>query len=271
MGIVNAAKKAADGLRNIQQSTKLRFDEQLGLIGLRQDQIETQSLQELKDSLERINDAINNPDGFPKFNIGIGGQAGLPYISQGAAKAHYQITILPTLLERKKIILDRIRLLEKNEKIETLQELINKKVVDKEVRENLTKELNQYITESQDIKEQYQQVIKAQSEQLEKSDSEKIKLSMELWEKRSKVIRSFLERESAATIIGAILLIIIALAHVASLVFKLPIPETLDSAFLLILGYFFGQSTNRNSSTKDSQESINLTRERESDRPTKTI
>ena len=84
----------------------------------------------------------------------------------------------------------------------------------------------------------------------------------------SKVLLSFIERESAATIIGAILLIIIALAHVASLAFKLSIPETLDSAFLLILGYFFGQSTNRDSSTKDSQENINLTIERESVRPT---
>ena len=96
MGIGDIAKKAADGLRNIQQSTKLRFDEQLAMIGLSQDQIETQSLQELKDSLERINDAINNPDGFPKFNIAIGGAAGQPYITQGVAKAHYQITILPT-------------------------------------------------------------------------------------------------------------------------------------------------------------------------------
>ncbi|MGK7897881.1 MAG: hypothetical protein AB4372_30750 [Xenococcus sp. (in: cyanobacteria)] len=259
MGIGNLAKKAAEGLKNIQQATKLQFDEQLALIGLKQDQIETQSLQELKDSLERINDAINNPDSFPKFNIGIGGPAGIPYVTQGAAKAHYQITILPTLLERKKIILDRIRLLEKNEKVETLQEFINKKVIDKEVKENLTKELNQYITESQDIKEQYQQVIKAQSEQLEKSDSEKMKLSMELWERRSKVLLSFLERESAATIIGAILLIIIALAYVASLVFGISIPETLNSAFLLILGYFFGQSTNRDSSTKNSQEDENDT------------
>ena len=75
---------------------------------------------------------------------------------------------------------------------------------------------------------------------------------MELWERRSKVLRSFLERESAATIIGAILLIVITLAHIASLAFGLSIPETLNSAFLLILGYFFGQSSNQNSSTKDS-------------------
>lgn len=249
MGIVEGVKRASVGLQNLQQGLKVQFEEQLSLLGLSKAQIESQSLQELKDSLERINDAINNPDGFPKFNVSIGGESGLPYITQGAAKAHYQITILPTLLERKKLILDRIRLSEDSEKVESLQDLIHRKVADEETQDRLKKELNNYISESQNLKEQYQQVINAQSAQLEESEAEKLKLSVELWERRSKVLLSFLERESAATIIGAVLLIIIAVGHLAALGFEFTIPETLDSAFLLILGYFFGQSTSKSSTT----------------------
>lgn len=250
MGLGEEVRRSSAGLQNFQQGIKVQFEEQLSLLGLSEAQIGSQSLQELKDSLERINDAINNPDGFPKFNISIGGKAGVPYITQGTTEAHYQVTILPTLLERKKLILHRIRLLEDSEKVESLQDLIHRKVADEETQERLKKELNNYISESQNLKEQYQQVINAQSAQLEESEAEKLRLSVELWERRSKVLLSFLERESAATIIGAVLLIIIAIGHLIALGFDFIIPETLDSAFLLILGYFFGQSTSK-SSTSD--------------------
>jgi hypothetical protein len=247
----DTGKSFSDRSKGIQQALGIQYEEQLTLLGLGKAQIEGQTIQELKDSLERVNDAIANPDSFPKFNIAFGGMAGIPYVTKGDSEAHYQITILPTLLERKKLILERIRSSENNEKVESLQDLINKKLIDKDDQERLKKELNQYILESQSLKEQYQQVINVQSEQIEKTETEKLKLSVELWERRSKVFLSFLERESAATIIGAILLILIAFAHIVAIGFKITIPETLNSAFLLILGYFFGQSTNQASSTKN--------------------
>ena len=66
---------------------------------------------------------------------------------------------------------------------------------------------------------------------------------MELFERRSKVWFSLLERESAATILGGILLFIILITHVTAIFAKFSIPEILNNAFLIILGYFFGQST----------------------------
>ncbi len=218
----NVLQKANDGFRKIQQSAKLKFDEELDQISLKQNQIETQSLQELKHSLEKINDAINNPENFVQLNIAIDSKSGQPYFTQDTKKAICQMTIIPTLIERKKLILDRIRLLGNSEKkVDDLQEFIK----------------------------QYDGVIKVQTQQLEKYYNEKMYLAKELAQIHNKfqlsLLKTFLERESAATIIGIILLIIIVLAHVVSLAFTLSIPEILNSAFLIILGYFFGKSGDR--------------------------
>lgn len=241
-----------DPFKDIRKQAKQQYETELHSIGLGQAQLLGQSLPELRDSLERINDAIKNPDSFPKFNIAMGGRVGVPYVTSRTAESHYQVTILTTLLERKKLILDRIRDLESNDKFDSLHDLINKKVSDPEVQEKLSEELNRYVVDSHNLKEQYQQVVNAQSDQLEQSEADKLKLSMELWERRSKMLLPFLERESAATIIGAILLLIIALAHLIALGFNLVVSQTLDSAFLLILGYFFGQSTSQNSTNRSS-------------------
>jgi len=39
--------------------------------------------------------------------------------------------------------------------------------------------------------------------------------------------------------------LIILVAHVTAIFSKFSIPEILNNAFLIILGYFFGQSTNK--------------------------
>ena len=73
---------------------------------------------------------------------------------------------------------------------------------------------------------------------------------IELLERRSKVWLSFLERESAATIIGSVLIIIITVAQIIAVFHSIPPSDILNNAFLLILGYFFGQTTNKASSPR---------------------
>ncbi len=68
-------------------------------------------------------------------------------------------------------------------------------------------------------------------------------------ERRSKIWLSFLERESVATILGGVLLIVITLAQIGAMLFKIAPSDTLNNTFLVVLGYFFGQSTSRTSST----------------------
>jgi hypothetical protein len=70
-----------------------------------------------------INEAIKHPESFGSlsFKLSAGGKV---YVTNSKSDAQFEIGILPLLLDRKKFILERIRLLSSNEKIETIQDLI---------------------------------------------------------------------------------------------------------------------------------------------------
>jgi hypothetical protein len=65
---------------------------------------------------------------------------------------------------------------------------------------------------------------------------------IEVFERRSRVLQTFLERQSVATIVGAVLLIAIFALIAVSSAFNTSVPELISNAFLVILGYFFGQA-----------------------------
>ena len=92
------------------------------------------------------------------------------------------------------------------------------------------------------VSDQYQLIFSLKNCSKTKTELERLK--MELFERKSKVWLSLLERESAATILGGFLLLIILIVHVTAIFAKFSMPEILNNAFLIILGYFFGQSTN---------------------------
>lgn len=139
--------------------------------------------------------------------------------------------------------MERIRTLSANEKIESIQNLIIK-VSDEDLKVKLNQEVADLKSEAQCLREQSKEVDQEQVQEAIKTQADVERLKIELFERRTKVWFSLLERESAATIIGGILLLIIIVAHVTAIFSKFSIPEILNNAFLIILGYFFGQSTN---------------------------
>ena len=60
---------------------------------------------------------------------------------------------------------------------------------------------------------------------------------------RSEIWQSWLARESVASIIGGVLLVLITIILLIAMFFKLTIPDIISNSFLVILGYFFGQAT----------------------------
>lgn len=229
--------------KRVAEQAQAYFEPQLTELGLSRSQIETQSLEELRQSLESINEAIKNPQSFGVFSFRA--QADASLILSSKQSAQLEVGILPLLLDRKKLLLERIKTLSSNEKIENIHDLINR-VGDEEVKKYLEKELNSLKIESQQLREQSKEVEKEQNQERIRSQAELTRLSVEIFERRSKVWFSLLERESAATIIGGLMLMIIMFAQVAAIFWtKSELPEILNNAFLIILGYFFGQSTNK--------------------------
>ncbi len=87
------------------------FEPQLENLGLGKDQITNQNRDELALSLEQIKKAIQNHQGFGTLKLKLAANMGL-VIVQSQSEFHFEIGILPILLERKQLIVKRLKSLE---------------------------------------------------------------------------------------------------------------------------------------------------------------
>lgn len=213
------------------------FETQLEQIGLTESQIIAQNLSELKESLSRINDAITHPEGFGVLGIKFHAKIG-PVVAP-PSDCLFKIGIIPLLLERKKIILERINELSAEEKIERLQSL-SENIAEEDIRQKLAEGLKALQEEATKYKQEVQDVAARETEEKIKLEREVAQQKVEVFERKSKIWLSFLQRESAASLIGAVVLLLLTLA----LIFGKE-SQILSNGFLVILGYFFGQSSSR--------------------------
>jgi hypothetical protein len=142
------------------------------------------------------------------------------------------------LFDKYKKTLEQTQDIASIEKIETLQELVGQ-LPDGKAKEKLTEELDKL----QEGVAKYKQEIRFLSE-----EEAKIKLEQQRidgLERKSKIWLSFLQRESAASIIGGIVLLMVTVALIGGMIFGAE-SQILSNGFLVILGYFFGQSSSKN-------------------------
>jgi hypothetical protein len=84
------------------------FEPQLMSLGLAVKQIEDQDLGQLEASLDKLNEAIGSADSFGKIRLEFTADSG-SVITSASTSATVELGILPLLLERKAIVLDRMR------------------------------------------------------------------------------------------------------------------------------------------------------------------
>lgn len=96
------------------EQAKAFFDPQLHALGLSEEQIQSYDLEQLEMALSTANDSIKAPESFGLFKFSI--SAGPSIVMVKAPEAHFEIGILPILLERKKMILERIKAIKENER-----------------------------------------------------------------------------------------------------------------------------------------------------------
>jgi len=222
--------------------TRNYFEPRLTALGLGMEQLQTQSAEELAQSLDRINDAITNPDSFGVVRGRITPRVGL--VVALPSEAQFEIGILPLLLERKKFIVERLAQVRKKQKIDNLRSLIDS-VPDTGLQAKLRAEIADLESSSRKLQEQAEEIEAARRNLKASTDIEIARLKAEVFERRSKVWRSFLERESVATLVGALLLLVIGAAVLVSMFLGTKTPDLISNTFLLVLGYFFGQSTSK--------------------------
>ena len=124
-------------------------------------------------------------------------------------------------------------------KIETLWDLITR-VAEEDMKDKLEREMDELKAGS---KKWSSQSDKVDREWIEVQKQLKIKeMELKSFKERSEVWKSFLERESVAAIVGSLLLVVLTLSQIIATFFNIATSEIVNNSFLLILGYFFGQT-----------------------------
>lgn len=227
------AQISGPSFRNYMHNVRQIYEPQLEALGLGESQIERQAIQELRESLDRINEAIAKPEQFGVFGIKITPEAGV-LIARSATEGNITVGALPFLLQRKKLILERIRILAPEEQLSDVSEVLEEKVEDPAVREQLKSMLAEYAAE--------QRTLAEEAQESGKEAFNAALVDIEIRERKWRMRRSFIEREPIAILVGAVILLVVTIALVTAMFTGVESPEILVNAFLIILGYFFGQS-----------------------------
>ncbi|MCX5260394.1 hypothetical protein OOK27_40685 [Streptomyces canus] len=134
------------GPSQIDQIAAAYFESSLKKMKLTVPQIEEQSLDQLEASLATVNDAIQNSGSFPVMKIELTAKSGgvVAVLADSTSRAHIEVGILPILLERKSLILERISLLRPAEQIKDFRHEVSSKVTDPQTREYLLKVLDEH-------------------------------------------------------------------------------------------------------------------------------
>jgi hypothetical protein len=140
MGFKETDFEFSNPAERLRKNLRTFFLEQLKNLRLTTEQINIQNSEQLVTSLETVNDAIERADSFGVFSFSIGAE-GSAVIVASKTKSHVEMGILPLLLEAKKLILERLAELRKQEHIENLEQLVCR-VSDDSLREKLFLELN---------------------------------------------------------------------------------------------------------------------------------
>jgi predicted nucleotide-binding protein len=136
------------------EQARLFHEPQLAEQGLSEAQIKSQTLEQLRESLEKLETFIAHPGQFGLFRIKLTAE-GSSIIVQDRAEAQIEIGILPLLLVRKQLVLNRIKELGGGRTIRNLQEWVQQ-VPDQATRERLSSELQDLTRHTEDLARQAQ-------------------------------------------------------------------------------------------------------------------
>lgn len=210
---------------------------QLNLQGLSVESIESQTLEALKESLQRVEKFLDSPESFEGLRLKYAPSLGY-YLYRERLVISFDGVLRPLLKNRRNLIIGRLEASYLDEGIQCLTESI-KETND----ERLTQKIEGLKVNSQSLEER---LIEGSKEQ------ERLQLQVErerasLFESRFKLFLALLDREAAATLIGIFFLVITLPIWIAEMFTSATAPSVLKNGSFLILGYFFGQATTQSS------------------------
>lgn len=134
----------------------------------------------------------------------------------------------------------RIASLQRQEQMEEIKDAVEEKVVDPDIRRELSEMVERISQQQAELAAK----VQAQDE-IGVGEIKRLNIMKQRWEVR----KAMLEREPAAVLVGAVLLILLAISLIVAMFIHTDVPEIVASGFLLILGFFFGQNSSRGGSS----------------------
>lgn len=220
------------------------FETKLDNLGYSIEELSILNKEDLKERLSTINDLLSNKDKMEQLGS-ITYSRGVDFELNGKEQPDLVglgYTINKNLIDRKKLILDLIKTKSQNEKFDSLEDLIAG-VEDQSLKEKIKSEIKEFQKQTKELDNQAKALSEEeQNLQSSKQQLEISKSKLEILEKKSQIWLTILAKESIASIIGAILLVIIAVCLIVTMFLGIENTKIIESAFLLILGYFFGHA-----------------------------
>ncbi|WP_409462717.1 hypothetical protein [Amycolatopsis sp. GA6-003] len=203
--------------------------------------LETQSVDELRSSLERLDAVIaRQRKKLALHKAALATEKAAKGRSDAARKVNSDRSALKFCLERREQILELINGLTVEEEIDKLRNAVSV-VDDAGTKEKFHRLLGEFESKTGEIDGE----LKETSRKIAEVDAAAMAAEIDKYERKAKVWQNFLAKESVATYVGAAILLVMCLSVVAAMFAHVEINQVLSSAFLLILGYFFGQSTGK--------------------------
>lgn len=138
-------------------------------------------------------------------------------------------------------ITKRIKEIEQSQSVESIEKLV-KEIKDTELKGRFETQLNELKDANKRLEAELTTLYEKRglvSEEIEFS-----RHKTEMMEKKYNIFLKFLDKESVASIVGAILLLLMGISLIIMMFYEINPIQIVQSAFLLILGYFFGHSKN---------------------------
>ncbi|QRA44309.1 hypothetical protein [Chryseobacterium cucumeris] len=202
--------------------------------------LEKMDLDELKESKIRIRELFLNQEFLQTHQLHF--DRDIHYtVREDDSVVGFKFTIFHQLKKPHDYIMKRITELEQTQSVKSIEKLVEE-INDSDLKERFEDQINELKEANKRLEDELSSI--GEKKVLFAEEIEFSKHRTEMMEKKYNIFLKFLDKESVASIVGAILLLLMGISLIIMMFYKINPIQIVQSAFLLILGYFFGHSKN---------------------------
>ncbi|MGE8533139.1 MAG: hypothetical protein ACN6OJ_00980 [Chryseobacterium sp.] len=206
--------------------------------GLDVNNIEDDNLENLKNKDKISTYLLNDFSLFQDDNLSFNSPDHFEIINSEFEHSRISFSLRSYLRRIHELIQERINVLEQTNKVESIKNLVGN-LPENDIKDKLKIEIEELEAKKREL-----QTIKDEEKEKLSDEIQLGKHKTDMFVKKTDVFLKFLDRESVASIVGSLLLLTMGICLIV-VMFRHEEPlKIIESAFLLILGYFFGHSKN---------------------------